>query len=315
MTSGTPDGASSESLYLLTVSHTPEIAALRMQARSLSRFVHPSSVNSIVVICNEPLFEPFHMRFEAEVLQEYGVHAQKVTLLHRDTLVRPAHWRHGWRSQQMLKLLASRVLPDGWVLILDSKNHFVRPITAESYRAADGRLRTWKSHHRGHMEQFFRASLAAFDLPIEPHIDAWIPTVTPMPVPIRDIRGCVDALYEKFGPGFHDDFLHSGCRMTEFFLIAAYQFRTHGDLAARYAFETRPNSAILFKDKVVDLNRFGSVMFAASQPHTLSFAVHHAAFAALDDAQRGRIAEFWLSRGLISDIEEALPFLASPYDA
>ncbi|CAH0138188.1 DUF6492 family protein [Roseomonas sp. CECT 9278] len=302
-------------LHLLTITHTPELAALRLQARSVARFLDPSHAGAIVVICNEPAMAPFRDQFDAQVRPEYGAHARSVTLMHRDELAQPRHWRHGWRSQQLLKLLASRHLAEGDVLVLDSKNHFIRPIAADSYRAPDGRLRTWRSHHRGHMEQYFRASVAAFDVPVEPHIDHWTPTVTPMAFPVADIRECLDALYVRFGAEFHETFLASDCRMTEFFLIAACQLRSQGDLGARYVFGDRPNSAILFKDKVLDHNRFGSVLFAASQPHTLSFAIHHAAVGLLNEAQRDRVTDFWVDRGLIAQREEAEVFLRPPYGA
>jgi hypothetical protein len=299
-------------MHLVTITHSPEIHALRLQARSIARFVDRDAATSVTVICNEADFQAFRARFETEVLPEYGAHRTNLTLAHREALARPTNWRHGWRSQQLLKMLAARHLPDGIMLVLDSKNHFVRPIRRDSYVTEGGLLRVWKAQHRGHMEPYFRASMEAFDLPVEPHIDDWTPTVTPFPLPVEDVRGCLHALIERFGPDFLDRFLHWECRMTEFFLIGAHQVRTHGSLAARFAFE-RMNSAILFRDKVEDANRFGSVMFAASQPHALSFAIHHAALAQLSDEQRDAVASFWMGLGLVMDRADAEQFLRNPY--
>ncbi|MBP0463167.1 hypothetical protein J5Y09_04530 [Roseomonas sp. PWR1] len=299
-------------MHLVTITHSPELHALRLQARSIARFVEQDAATSVTVICNEPDFHAFRAGFEAEVLPEYGVHRTNLTLAHRSALAHPASWQHGWRSQQLLKMLAARHLPDGVMLVLDSKNHFIRPIGRESYVTDSGLLRVWQAQHRGHMEPYFRASMEAFDLPVEPHIDAWTPTVTPFPLPVEDVRGCLDALLARFGTDFFDRFLHWECRMTEFFLIGAHQIRTHGSLAARFAFG-RPNSAILFRDKVEDANRFGAVMFAASQSHSLSFAIHHAALDHLSDEQRGAVASFWMGLGLVPDREDAEQFLRNPY--
>lgn len=299
-------------MHVVTVSHVPELAALKLQARSIARHAAPDLFDSIMVIINQVDPIEFQERFAAEVLPEYGSYRSKVQLIGRDKLKEMPHWIHGWRSQQLLKLLAARLCQTGDILILDSKNHFAREINTETYKGADGRARAWAVHHRGHMEQYFRASMEAFDLPIEENIDHWIPTVTPILFPVEDVLGCLDALASRFPAGFDEVFLQGQCRMTEFFLISAYQLKKYKTLDTRYVFG-KPHSAILFQDKVADLNRFGSTMFAADQPHTSSFAIHHAAFSLLTEPQKTRIAEFWLRCGLIAELTEAASFLTPPY--
>lgn len=299
-------------MHFLTITHTPEIPILRLQARSMARFLDASCTASIMVICNESDFISFHERFKLEVLSEYGELRTKVSVLHRSALAQPKNWGHGWRSQQLLKLLAIRYLGDGIVLVLDSKNHFVSPITEASYQTNDGRLRTWKTHHIGHMERNFRASVSAFGIDADSVIHAWPPSITPFPVRAADVRECLDVVTQASADRFFEEFLQQRCLMTEFFLITAYQKQKYGDLAVPYEFG-QLLSATLFRDKVVDPKKFESLMFIAYRPSTLSFAIHHGAFAVLDEQQRRRISDLWLARGLIASSEQAESFLVAPY--
>ena len=69
----------------------------------------------------------------------------------------------GWRSQQLLKLLAGRALSDKWIVWLDGTNHFLGPVDYGTFLTEDGRDRTiFTQKKRPHDRRWLAHSLGYF---------------------------------------------------------------------------------------------------------------------------------------------------------
>lgn len=299
----------------LTVTYAPELNWLELQARSFARFLDRDEPHRIFVVVNQADFAGFEARFEAQVRPSYGALRDGVHLVPRGDLLALPEATHGWRSQQALKLAGVRQLCGaGPAVVLDTKNHFVRPVGRSAFQDADGRLRSWRQQHRGHMQKWFVPSLRRLGLDPERHIDAFLPTITPFPLRPGDVRDLLERMEALAGPDYlRAEFARADCMCTEFFLLGASIVERFGALDAVYVF-AEPASVILFPDKLEDDNRFGSIMFQAAKPTTLSFALHHASLPRLAPRHRAAVRQFWLDAGLVFDDEDASRFFALAQD-
>lgn len=296
-------------MNLLTVTHTSEIFWLQLQAKSINKFVPENEIDQIFVIINEVASSDYASLFRSIVLPFYGKHKSKVTLVPRGELLEIPDWVHGWRSQQALKLASVNLLcQTNSSILLDTKNHFIRTASRDRFFETDGRIKTWRMDHDGHMRKFFEASLENFELSSETYIKNWTPTVTPFCVLREDVKECLAELDRKWGDRYLERiFIRSDCFSTEFFLVSAFLQKKYGDLDRRYVFR-EPFSVILFADKLEDDNRFGSIMHQASLDRCLSFALHHLTVKKLKAHHKYQIAGLWLSCNLINELEEARPY-------
>jgi hypothetical protein len=292
---------------LITVSHRSELAMLSLQARSLCRFVPAHLIGTIHVINNEPEPAAFKEAFQSRVLPEYGQLKPKVWLRERDDFLPNSAWVHGWRSQQVLKFLVAQSVRTEWTLILDTKNHFVRPVSDGAYIDKAGRLLIWLISQRGHLQPIFDNSFRYFSLDPEIYVDSSLPNITPFPVRPSTLRDLIALIEKQESCSFGQFFLHSGHQFAEFYLLAAYILKRDGTFTKEYAF--RPREVVtLFPDKA-DPGAFESVMWQLDRDASLAFGIHWNALPKLTQAMKGRIAEAWLEFGLIEDLMDAREFL------
>ncbi|CAM3940493.1 hypothetical protein E4A47_05800 [Micrococcus flavus] len=104
----------------------------------------------------------------------------------------------GWHGQQALKLgLADLVRTDTY-LMLDGKNHFVRPAgVADFYET--GRPKTVWSDTSPYWDKYVRASLDAFDVLTDENARRMMPTTTPYLFISEEVRRTIDGLESKYG--------------------------------------------------------------------------------------------------------------------
>lgn len=291
---------------IVVVCHLRDLGMLRLQARSLARYMPAAIVGRILVIENDSDSDQFAAAFVETIMPEYGALQTRVRLVRREFLAPGIGFSHGWRSQQVLKMLAARLVTEDRILILDAKNHFTRPVDADSYQAPDGRLRFFEVSQRGHLAHMFHNSFAAFGLDPEQFIDHALPNITPFPARSASMIGMVEAIERSHGMSFAEFFLKND--VAEFYLLSAFITRRDGGLAQEYAFGEM-NVVTVFPDKA-DIGTFQWVDYQMRQETTLCFGVHWAALALLSPEVKQRIAAFWLERGLVRDVAEGLEFLA-----
>ncbi len=296
-------------LSLVTVAYRREIPFLRLQARSLARHFDPAALAEILVVGNDTDNARFAARFAAEVLAEYGALADRVRFLPLEKVI-PGFWPGGgWHRQQILKLRVASLVTTPAYVVLDAKNHLIRPVTRSNFLAPDGRARSWLISFRAHFERRFRGVARLYGLDAEALADAFPPDITPAVLHRDAARALINGIEANEGRSFEDFFLGRLEDLTEFLLYNAFLAARPGGLDAAYDFGLCP-VATLFPDKVENELRFDGLMWQAAQPATLFFGVHHATLSRLSPRQHGVIADFWQAQGLIADRAEAAAFLA-----
>lgn len=292
----------------LTVTYAAEVGLLKLQARSFARFVPPALVERIAVIVNEVEAGAVLAAIEADVMPEFGPHAAKVELIPANALMTDRVALRGWRRQQSLKLLYARRTDSAKYIVLDSKNHFIRPVTDNTFVDKDGRGRTFRTAQRGSLMPYFMNSLKAFGLDGEAHVDGAMPATTPYVLDSATVREMLDEIEEREGQAFEAYFHTPGRDVTEFFLYYAFLLKT-GRVDALHHFGAR-NAATLFTrwpDTVADLEQ---VLEKARQPSTVMFGLHKNRVAQLTEPHRARVVALWVEAGLFTDAATADAYLS-----
>lgn len=243
-------------LSFVNVTFPGELPLLRLQARSMSRYLPVSLVEEVINIVNAT--NEAAARDELEGLRaEYGPLAPKVrnvtasevfaagpnrtglrhlpkALVARNPWLygrRRAGWRgnDGWQMQQALKLAAARVTTADTIVILDSKNIFVAPLRVEDFVAGNGKPLARFDRGKSQLSmRWLPASLKALGL--DPRIASERPILsilTPAVVKRRLVCDLLDALEARQGP-VQNLFAMPWNRVTEFMLITAWCLKDGG---------------------------------------------------------------------------------------
>jgi len=93
----------------------------------MAKYMAVDVPRSITVIANDPSGEVCLDYLNAN-LDAYGLHRPLVSARTAKDFMDAPSALLGWRSQQMLKLLAGAASADAWIVWLDGKNHFLGPL-------------------------------------------------------------------------------------------------------------------------------------------------------------------------------------------
>lgn len=289
-------------MVFITVTHLKEIYWLQLQAKSMDLFLDENSVEEIIIVVNEEKFAEYITLFYEIVRICYGKHVTKLRIVPRSIVLDIPVDTHGWRSQQALKLaIIDTIENTEFAIILDTKNHFIKKINKEVFIHNDGRIKSCRVSHEGHMEKYFFESVKFFNLSPEKYIRNWTPTITPYCVYVSDVKECLSDLRNKQGKNFLTDFfIQWDCLITEFFLISAFIQKKYGSLDLRHNFHSLdyPNSVVVFADKIEDDGRFLSIMHQVEQENCISFALHHEVLFKLTYLHKTEITNLWRKIGL-----------------
>ena len=123
----------------LTVVYSIDLELLKLQARSIARFVDPELINQIVVVIKDnTLGFADHV---CSIRPLYGVFADRVLFLDYTDVVNKTDLEFNneyynirdWISSQVARLLASRIIKSDWYINLDCKNIFIGPINETTF--------------------------------------------------------------------------------------------------------------------------------------------------------------------------------------
>jgi tetratricopeptide (TPR) repeat protein len=302
-------GVKPQSRAFVTVAFKGEIGLLRMQARSMGRFLKDLGDVSIYVVVNDPDYVGFMEEFERSVRPEYGPLRDRLTVFDRNKVYEDKYDVRGWRSQQFLKLLVANIIDSDQMIIMDAKNHFIRDVDRNSTLAEDGASITWLADRRKDFTDEFRKTYSYFGVNPDLYIDHNLPTITPFVVPRLLVKEAVSYVENREKLGFVDFFLGAGSFLTEFLLISGYCQMRYGSLAPVFRFGPKRvvgiwSATLKFptgvESNILELNRDEAVY---------SFAVHRKAAASLAQSHIDAIASLWRSKGLLRDGEDARHFL------
>lgn len=301
----TPPAASIKPLTVVTVVYTVEINLMLLQARSLARFLDPALVKDIIVIVHDTRPKSLARLCRLYILPAYGRLAKYVRIISADD-ISPVKARN-WKSQQVMKLVIAKHVTTDWYLTLDTKNHLVRPVTADTLFAPDGRPRNYLSPVDDRMYERFDRCQVLMDLPCEERGTRVLPTITPYMLNTGLVRDMIRFIEESFGDVF-DTFFMKEKPVNEYYLYYNFLRKRNIPVEDLY-FIGRVYCVTFFKMSPTQGRHFETLIERAFSENTYAFAVHRKCLENLADTLREKAVQMWVERGLTADAEEAVRFL------
>lgn len=292
-------------LDLVVVGFTGELKMLQLQARSLRLFA-PDVFSQILYIVNDRSPERFLQFYEDRILPELGPLAARTRVVDGREIAGQKLKRTDWRSQQSLKLLAARHTLSPNYLILDSKNHLIRPVGRQTFVTDDGRLRT---HRYDFNEKFmikFENACRYFGIDAPAPGFAALPTATPFMMSAEIARHLMLEVEAKEKKSFHSFFTGSK-DYTEFYFYFAYVLSKTGLLDRTYVTRSRPQ-VTLFRSAAEDLARVKALLPILDREDVYCFGVHRALLLAANEPTLKAVSDVWRRFGLVDNADEVTYF-------
>lgn len=209
----------------------------------------------------------------------------------------------GWRGQQVVKLLFARRVTTSHYLVLDAKNHLVRPFSLDALHDEAGRARTVRRPPTPLLRPHLEASLSAFDLPTDvPDVfSSAMPTVTPYTFDTAEVLALISALKERSGKNFTAAFRTTYPRATEFYLYYAWLLHRHGSINQHHhlapdlcitLFTVWPQTDALLETAMARVR---------DEPTICFFGLHPNRLPRLDDLTTRLVTELWDAAGLTTE--------------
>ena len=215
------------SFFTIFFDNSQEIELLKLQAASFD-FVDESMVSKIILMYNEDssflkkdeIIRYYPAKFRSKIKFLKLSHIKEL----KGVVCLP------WHRQQLLKLLISRYIQTSSYIVLDSKNHFIRPVTFDTFFDCNKNAKLFQGYP-GDMLPNYIVSLDLFGLLStsesleefgihesgECHI-----TTTPFTFDTKLARELIEYIHYKTQTEFCEFFLKSDT--TEFYLYTAYLY-------------------------------------------------------------------------------------------
>ncbi len=326
----------SSKIDFVTVVFAGELELLRLQARSIARFVEQGMVGKIILIINDRRESDLVAPLEA-LSREYGVLQTHVEIVSPDKIFRwdvgpsgllarlkaaytrrrafipgerQSGWRRhrGWQLQQAMKLASVRKCVSEFVVILDAKNHFLAPIGLLDFVSETGNSLTYYEQIGDWQKRWFRDACKVIGIdPALADETRYMPSMTPFVVRRGFLGEVLDRVEERAGPvqvlfGTKRD------EVTEFALIFAHCLACHGAIEPEFelglepaAFTVRGGAAAFTDDVIAQVESGASKVFG----------LHSGSLNDLNEAQRERISALWVDRKLALDHSSAQDMLGA----
>jgi Family of unknown function (DUF6492) len=292
---------------LVTVAHKPDFPLLRLQARSLARYLSLDLIDDIYVIANGGLSES--RDWHVPLLSDYGDLAHKITFLDTCQVATIPNSIYGYQSQQILKLMAATVVSSDRYMVLDAKNHLVFPLSLELYEN-DDRIRSIRVNYEGRpMRRFLDSSLRYFGVDVDDISRSFLPTITPFIFPTGVVNELITAVTRREGIPFPSAF--NRLNTTEFLLFGGFLCSLPGGIEQFYS-TPGPDCPVVWPEIAGSGQTAVQEVTERVRSERLPFfTVHRLAFPVLDDWSKNQIAALWTRRHLFESKEQALRFVDS----
>lgn len=215
-------------IVTLMYSHSIDINLVKLQAISM-KYVDPDLVNNIVLVYNDKQDFSIH-----DIIDYYPVHLQsKVKLIYADDLYKDTHpeWSSNWNTQQVTKIMISSMITTPYYLILDSKNHFIRPVNKSTFFYTDNS--PYMYGYEGHsMNDQYNNCLEYYQTAHPEDIlgypDNIVDTITPYVLITQYVKDMVQYIENREQTDYFNFFIqYNHFRFTEFYLYAGYLMMTN----------------------------------------------------------------------------------------
>lgn len=289
---------------LATVSFEGDLRLTVLQALSIDRLFELDGLAEFVIVANGSDNAAWEADFRRHVDGRISDELQsKLRILTPSDIPRGGNGS-GWYGQQVIKLALADIMTTGTYLMLDGKNHFIRPSSVGDF-FRDGVPLTVFSPTPQRWEKYLRASLEALDAYTDERMQTMMPTTTPYLMQAKDAAGTMDRLEAKFDMPF-DKAIRETHGATEFFLYFAFLLSTHKDIP--YASGPSPTRT-LYTSWPEAHSVALEMIEEAGERNVPMFGLHRNRLPQLSSIQSEAIKELW-SRHLLKDWEDADWFLA-----
>lgn len=282
------------SLSVVTVVFEAEVPLLLLQARSLRRYAAPDSIDRIIVV--DHTRRGLGRRRCRALRRAYGPLADRLRLVRPEELTVLPPGTTGWVGQQVLKLMAHRVVPSTHYLVLDAKNHWIEPTGTHTFLNDDGRARGASHSFRSHpLAGNVVRVLEYLGVPPDGWLDHFPVTHTPVVLETAVAAHLTEELGARHEHGFAFEFTSQG--LTEFPLYAGWIIATEGTL------EKHIDGTVVRSTTIWPTSTPAQVAAAlAATEHQSSpfLAVHRRALARATPELASVLTEFWWRRGLFT---------------
>ncbi|WP_170422796.1 hypothetical protein [Ruegeria arenilitoris] len=309
-------------LSFATVVFSKDFPLLELQALSFARFVDPDLVGSIHVILNDSHEDRLRAQVEP-ILNAYGPHRSKVRVVGGDELLLqpgqyarrsfsdrvlienrfriPGARKHGWRgtngyrSQQVLKLGAARVATSENMVILDTKNLFLRSFDGSEFFAESGaaRMAFIDVESEFHRKWLLESLDALGGRQIDPSGLRTTTFSTPFAVRRSLILALLDEINDRYGSV--QSLFGSRRRPSEFMLMNAYCLKSPEGYAPWFEDKAQCNIGIWpsYSPEVVETQ-----LAMLEDPSALTLGLHNRALSKLPANLRDRVFAELEHRGI-----------------
>lgn len=290
---------------IVTVVFEDDAELLSLQARSLNLYGDPTIIEEIIVIDNFVGTKP--KRWEEKLLAAYGIHSHKVRIVQAATIT-PIHGA-GWFVQQALKLAISSVVKTDRYLVLDAKNHLVKPLARDFLEAPNDKVLINGYGYETHpLKHYLEKTCAYVGIDTAEPMVKFVRTSTPFTMITEQAKALVAEIEEKEGKNVLAVMTEHG--LTEFFLYGAFLLKNE-TLYDLYEFKQR-FSPDVWKWGADNLDLLRDTVKKVLSDTTGPFlTLHRGALQAFAPAAREIISEIWVARGLFPDVDAAYEFLSN----
>ena len=291
------------SLYdIATVAHRSEWDMLRLQARSMRRWLDPKGVGRIWVVLNEPGPAASAAELLADLGEAYGDRWTQVQVLGRDEVAPGLEAFPGYQSQQLLKLRLSRLVSSRFYVVLDAKNALIGPVGHDYFFAGvqpKARFEHYADSFQHYIAEAYYGMLGtpperrSFDLPA---------MMTPFTFPTSLVEAAIGLLETAFGRSIEECFEQIFAPrqlLSEFLLYSTGLVHAGADLHRIYSAVERM-AVTLWKDNALGLAALQAVLGSASAQGIQIVGLHRERRAQMSAAEIAYLTEFFRAREVLS---------------
>ncbi len=291
---------------LIVVGFSGELKLLELQARSILKYA-PGAFEEIIYVINEKEENAFKAFFDDKIAAALGPVARIARIVSGGDVAKAPLTRTDWRSQQSLKLLAAVFSSTRHILILDSKNHFVRPVTLSHFVGDDGRMLVFRYPLNPRFRAQFENACTYFGVNSLPADFLALPTVAPFMMCKESTMRLVELVEKRENQSFHEYFCGNK-QFTEFYFYLAFLLSRPGQLDALYADSPRRH-VTLFRSMAIDPSAVAEQLSMLNDEAIRIFGVHRHVLERADPQIMDAVSKEWERFGLVADAQEATYFL------
>jgi hypothetical protein len=280
-----------------------------LQAASIARYFERLALHRVIYVWHDSLEIPTGLRdllsshldgicFELFSATELGI---KPTFIGID----------GWVTQQVAKLLAAQVVSTENYLVLDAKNHFVRPCSANDFVTIDGKGICNMEPLSSVEADAFMYCLQYFGINQQDKSFRVINNLTPFLLKKTLVERMLARLNQIDRREIAEVFFRHKDKLHEFFVYQAYLMSQGYKLSDYYEDTKTRITAVLWGNLMPGQQNFDIWIKQLENVDVKVSGVHWAACRNMSAEQRASVCDFWLDRGLVTSGREGTKIIES----